>query len=336
MTALDRVAVTGAAGFIGSHLCEELLDIGSEVVGVDDLSYGSLRNLDSCLREPSFTFVRMDCTERHSLRTVVRNCSSLVHLAGRKIPRYGDAAAMLKANVAGFGAVCEAAVEAGTELCIASSSDVYGMARPPLAEDSALVLGPSTTRRWAYAVSKLYGEHLALSLSQEANLRVRVLRLFGCYGPRNHPSWWGGPQAAFIEALLDGRPMEIHGNGRQVRSFTYVSDAVKGIVNALRLPAARGEIINIGNPTAGTILDLAKLVQATVGVAPPLRVRFVPYDTFPGRYQDVRLRIPEITKARKLLGFEAHVDLADGIRRTVEWHRSQRLSSPMRTNLPSA
>jgi UDP-glucose 4-epimerase len=146
----------------------------------------------------------------------------------------------------------------------------------------------------------------------------------GSYGPRNPPSWWGGPQAAFIEALLDGKPMDIHGDGCQQRSFTYVSDTVDGILAALSTPALRGEVLNIGAAEPIRIIDLAALVQNLLRIAPPLRARFVAYESFPGRYQDVREREPDVEKARALLGFRARVSLTEGLKQTIEWHRENR------------
>jgi UDP-glucose 4-epimerase len=320
---MNRIGITGAAGFIGSHLCDRLLGDGYEVVGVDDLSMGSLENL-GCLNNRNFALEVFDCTRRRDLRAAFRGCDAIVHLAAQKIPRYGNALFTLESNVGGLKAAATVALALDADLVIASTSDVYGNATPPFAEDDDIVLGPPTTRRWAYAVSKLYDEHVVLALAEERDLKVSILRFFGSYGPRNHPSWWGGPQAAFIERLLEGELMEIHGDGQQIRTFTYVSDTVDGIVRALRAPEARGEVINIGGNQPTTILELAELVQSTLGLPQPLRARLVPYETLPGNYQDVRRRIPDGTKAKRLLGFEASVSLADGLAETVAWHRELR------------
>jgi UDP-glucose 4-epimerase len=321
---MRRIGVTGAAGFLGSHVSDRLLDDGFEVVGVDDLSRGSLQNLERALDHPSFRFETMDCARRRELRAAFDGCDAIVHLAAQKIPRYGGALHTLEANVAGVNAAASVALALDADLVVASTSDVYGHGTAPFGEDDNLVLGPSTSRRWAYAVSKLFDEHVCLALAEERGLRVTILRFFGSYGPRNHPSWWGGPQAAFFEALLDGETIEIHGDGRQTRTFTYVDDTVDGIVRALSTPAARGEVVNIGGDKPTTILELAEQVQSTLGIPLPLRARFVPYELLPGRYQDVRHRVPDTTKAKVLLGFEAHVALADGLIATAEWHRARR------------
>ncbi len=321
---MKRVGITGAAGFIGSHLTDRLLQDGIEVIGVDDLSRGSLANLDRALPHPGFRFERMDCTRRRDLRAAFDGCDAIVHLAAQKIPRYGGALMTLEANVAGVNAAASVALSLDADLVMASTSDVYGNATPPFAEDDNLVIGPSTSRRWAYAVSKLYDEHVCLALAEERDLKVTIVRLFGSYGPRNHPSWWGGPQSAFIEVLLDGGTMEIHGDGQQIRTFTYIGDTIEGFVRVLETPEARGEILNIGGNRPTTILELAGLVQDAMGLPQPLRATFVPYETLPGKYQDVRKRIPDTRKAEKLIGFKASVSIEDGLEDTVAWHRLRR------------
>jgi UDP-glucose 4-epimerase len=321
---VKRVGVTGAAGFIGSHLCDRLLDEGYEVVGVDDLSYGSMGNLTSALEHPKFEFHLLDCTRRRELRAAFDGCDSIAHLAAKKIPRFGGTLSTLEVNVGGVNAAGAVALSLDADLIVTSTSDVYGMATPPFREDGELTLGPPTTKRWAYAVSKMYDEHVSLALAEERGLKVTILRLFNAYGPQNHLSWWGGPLVTFIEALLDGEPMEIHGDGLQTRSFTYVTDTVDGFVRALRTPEARGEVVNIGGTECISILDVARRVQEQMGIPQPLRATFLPYEALPGNYQDVRDRTPDTTKARALLGFEAKVSFDEGLAQTIEWHRDQR------------
>ena len=162
------------------------------------------------------------------------------------------------------------------------------------------MLGPPTSKRWSYAVSKLYDEHLALALAEERGLkRRRSLRLFNAYGPRNHLSWWGGPLVTFIEALLDGEQMEIHGDGHQTRTFTYVSDTVDGFVRALRTPKARGEVINVGGTQTISILELAeKGAGATWRSRGPLRAKFIPYETSPATTRTSAIACPTRRRRR--------------------------------------
>jgi UDP-glucose 4-epimerase len=318
------VGITGAAGYIGSHLTDRLLAEGMSVVGVDDFSHGTLMNLEGALGSPRFRFEKLDCTRRRPLRAAFDGCDTIVHLAAQKIPRYGGALMTLQANVAGVNAAAHAALSLDADLIVASTSDVYGNGKAPFAEDGVSVLGPPTTRRWAYAVSKLYDEHVCLALAEERGLKVTILRFFGSYGPRNHPSWWGGPQAAFAEVLLDGGVMEIHGDGTQIRTFTYIDDTVEGIYRSIVTPEARGEILNVGGEHPTRIIDLAEAIQRALDIPMPLRAKIVPYEALPGNYQDVLERIPDTTKAKRILGFTAQVELEEGLARTMEWHVARR------------
>jgi UDP-glucose 4-epimerase len=319
MTVPQTIGVTGAAGFIGSHLTERLLGEGRTVIGVDDLSHGSLMNIAEWINHPDFHFRQFDCRDAPRLRREFADCDVIVHLAAEKIPRYGGALKTLQANVDGANAVYDAGLALDARVVVASTSDVYGNATPPFSEETHLTLGPPTTRRWAYAVSKLFDEHVALALREEQGLNVTILRLFGSYGPRNHPSWWGGPQAAFMERLLDGEFMEIHGDGRQVRTFTYVTDTIDGFVRTIDTPETDGEIINIGGEEPTTIFRLAQEVQNALGIAGPLRATFLPYERI-----GVRCRIPDGEKASRLLGFRATVGLTEGLLKTAAWHQERR------------
>jgi nucleoside-diphosphate-sugar epimerase len=252
------------------------------------------------------------------------HCDAIAHMAALKIPRYGGALKTLHVNVDGSHVALELGREIGAHVILASTSDVYGQATPPFAEDDPIVLGPPQTRRWSYAASKYYDEHLALRMAEEEGLKVTILRFFNAYGARNHPSWWGGPLSVFFEDLLDGRDMELHGDGRQTRSFTYVSDTVDGVVRALARPETSGEVINIGNDQPIAIVDLAQKVQEAVGIEGPLRAKIVPLESIGGNYQDVRHRVPDLSKARRLLGFEPQVSLAEGLQKTLAWHLALR------------
>jgi UDP-glucose 4-epimerase len=321
---MKKIGVTGAAGFVGSHLCERLLAEDYEVVGVDDMSYGSMANLQPFLHHSGFKFDVLDCTQRRPLRAAFNGCDAIMHLAAKKIPRYGGTLSTLEVNVTGVNAACSVALALDADVIVTSTSDVYGDGTPPYREDGQLVIGPPTSKRWAYAVSKMYDEHHALALADERDLKVTILRLFNVYGPRNHRSWWGGPITAFTETLLDGGIMELHGDGRQVRSFTYVTDTVDGFVRALDTPAGYGEILNVGGDEPITIVRLATAVQEALGISGPLRAKLLPYERIGGRYQDVRCRIPDTEKAARILGFNASVGLDEGLRASVAWHLEMR------------
>lgn len=326
MATRKKVLVTGAAGFLGSHLCDALLSHGHEVVGVDDLSHGNRDNLAEAGQNPNFSFHVVDIADSAKLRAVSKEVEVFAHLAAFKIPRYGNRLQTLRVNSEGILNILEMAAEQKAKFVFTSTSDVYGRnPAVPFSETSESVLGPSTVARWAYAGSKLFDEHLAWGFSEAHGVPVTILRIFGSYGPRQHLSWWGGPQSVFIDSILNSETIPIHGDGLQTRSFTYVVDTVAGILAALESSAANNQIINIGSTHEIRIVDLAKLIHRLSGTAEPLRLEFVPYKKISGQdYEDVRRRIPDVGKAERLLGFKANISLEEGLVRTIAWQRAVR------------
>jgi len=318
-----QIAITGCAGFLGSHLTDALLERGYRVVGIDNLSMGKVANIAHNLSNPNFRFFRTDVRDFATLREQVGSSDAIVHLAAYKIPRYGKAIDTLLINSQGCRNVLEIAKETKCKVILASTSDVYGKnPEVPFHEECDLVIGPSTIPRWSYAVSKLFDEHLGLAYQEAYNFPVVILRFFGSYGPRHHLSWWGGPQSVFITQILRNEPVTIHGDGRQKRSFTYVSDTIEGIVAAIESERANGQIFNIGSTQEISILDLAKLIKRLCNTRNRLKIKFVPYSSFSGgRYEDVRRRLPDISKARDVLGVEPKVSLKEGLKITIAWQR---------------
>ena len=320
----QTVVVTGAAGFIGSNLSAELLRRGYTVRGVDNLSQGSELNVAALLTNPSFTLSRVDIRDAPALDRACEGASVIVHLAAYKIPRYSDALDTLTINATGTMNVAEAARRQGARLVAASTSDVYGKnAALPFHEDSDLVIGPPTVRRWAYAISKMYTEQLLMAVHERYGIDVVLLRFFGGYGPNQHRSWWGGPQAVFIDKALDDEPCEIHGDGQQTRSFTYISDHVDGIVRTIENPAAANKVFNIGSTREVTIEHLARVIWRLVRGDEQPKLAFLPYETF-GRYEDVRRRVPDLSLAASLLGYQPRVDLETGLATTIRWQVERR------------
>jgi UDP-glucose 4-epimerase len=321
---MKTVLITGAAGFLGSHLADEMLRRGYRVIGYDNLSHGSLRNLGLARLNPNFTFHQGDVCDLEALRKAAAcQLDIVIHLAAFKIPRYGKATETLLTNSHGTLSALNLTVEHGAKFVITSTSDVYGKnPQLPFSEESDLVLGPSTVSRWAYAASKIFDEHLVLAMSEEKGIPATVIRIFGSYGPRQHLSWWGGPQSVFIDAVLRNQTIPIHGDGLQTRSFTYVSDTVWGIAAVAEADGLDREIVNIGSNVEITILELAHQVHRLCDVPWPLEVRMLPYDEIAARkYEDVRRRVPDITKAKRTIGFHAKVTLEEGLRKTIEWQR---------------
>jgi UDP-glucose 4-epimerase len=322
---MPEIVITGGAGFIGSNLTIRLVNAGNRVIVVDNLSFGSLSNLDSVINDPDLKFIKADICRPGVLENACREADVIVHLAAYKIPRYGNALKTLNINNDGTKFVLEQAAKYRLKAVIASTSDVYGKnAGPPFKETDDLVLGPPHIRRWAYAVSKAFDEQLALAFYNERELPVVLLRFFGSYGPHNHRSWWGGPQAVFIEQALKNEPLTVHGDGRQTRSFCYVSDTVEGIVKAIESREAVGKIINVGSDEEIDINSLAQKIIKLTGSKS--EIEYVPYKRLGGDYEDVRRRFPDLTRARQILDFEPKVPLNEGLGITIQWQKKMMLA----------
>lgn len=323
---VQKILLTGVAGFLGSNLLDRLIEAGHSVVGIDNLSYGRMENIEEHLENERFTFLQKDMTDQDTFESLPDNFDCIVHLAAYKIPRYGKALETLQINYRGTENVLEFAARTGSKCVLASTSDVYGR-NPDLPfseEHSNCVIGSSKSPRWAYAVSKLFDEHLALAYQDTHGFPVVLLRFFGSYGPKQHLSWWGGPPPVFIDAVLNDKTIPIHGDGQQTRSFTFVSDTVNGIFHSIFNPKANGEIINIGSTHEITILELAQTIKRLSDTPGELKVEFVPYESFVSgkKYEDVMRRVPDPSFCKELLGVEAEVGLEEGLRRTIEWQRS--------------
>ncbi len=327
-----KMLVTGVAGFLGSNLLKKLLLNGHKVVGIDNFSMGRMENISESNDHEHFLLIKNDILYQSTFDSLDEDFDVIIHLAAFKIPRYGNAVATLQTNSKGCENVLEFARKISCKCVLASTSDVYGMSPDlPFVEDGNCVIGNSKVPRWAYAVSKLFDEHLALAYMEDYNFPVVLLRFFGSYGPNQHLSWWGGPQSVFIDCILNNKPIPIHGDGTQTRTFTYVDDTVAGIYAAAMMPEANGEIFNIGANKEITILELANLLIKISNGTSGSKITMIPYDQISkGRkYQDVMRRVPDTTKAERMLGVKAKTTLEDGMRTTFEWQKNvyQRLNA---------
>jgi UDP-glucose 4-epimerase len=321
---MARIIVTGAAGFIGSNLSKRLLAEGHQVIGIDNLSFGNTGNLKDCLTSRAFSFIEADIRRCATLDAV--HGDVVVHLASQKIPRYTNALVTLDDNAVMTECVVEKCLKDRIKLVFASTSDIYGKnPEVPYHEQSNIVLGPTTVKRWAYALSKIHSEHYIIAQQAEHGLEYTIMRFFGSYGPNQNRTWWGGPQAVFIQNILEGKPLELHGDGCQTRTFTYVDDTVEGIVKCIFKAEASNEIFNIANHANEEIAikDLAVLIWKLMkGPAGKPDIMYIPYETF-GQYEDVRRRVPDIKKIVDRLGFNPGFSLEEGLARTVAWQISR-------------
>ncbi|MDD2890292.1 MAG: GDP-mannose 4,6-dehydratase [bacterium] len=319
----NKIVITGGAGFIGSHLGDALLSNRYEVVAVDNLSMGKIENIKHNLVNPDFRFEKVDIRDIESLKKVCKDANIIVHLAAYKIPRYGNAVETLLVNGEGGVNVFKVAKEFNCKVVLASTSDVYGKSEESFfQEDGNLIMGPSYIPRWSYAVSKLFEEHLAYAYQDAYNIPVNIIRIFECYGPRYHLSWWGGPIPVFISAILSNKEVEIHNDGKQTRCFIYISDLVDGIISIIEKDKLSGEIFNLGTKEEISILDLVYLIKDLSGSVDMPKIKFVPYSSFSNKkYEDIKKRTPDITKAGNLLKFAPKMSLREGLLKTIDWQR---------------
>jgi UDP-glucose 4-epimerase len=312
------IVITGGAGFIGTTLGRRLVD-DNAVVAVDNLHRDALTGTELA-GHPNFRFVEADVLDADAVRELVVGATHVVHaaaIAGVDTVLESPVRTM-RVNLIGTYNVLEAVVTTlGTveRFVDFSTSEVFGTHAVNVQEGHVTTTGSVGEARWTYAVSKLAGEHMAHAYHDELGLPTATVRPFNVYGPGQIG---GGAIRAFIEAALDGRDLEIHGDGSQIRAWCYVDDMVEGLLLALEHPAAVGHTFNIGNARSTvTIFDLATRVKRLTGC--PGEIVFRPL-----HYQDVEIRIPNVEKARELLGFTAKVDLDEGLARTIEWYRAQR------------
>ena len=319
---MASIIVIGCAGFVGSNLSVRLISEGHCVMGIDNLSYGNLKNIKSLESNQNFKFFESDVRDYKSLQ----HCKGeiLVHLASQKIPRYSSAFVTLEDNLLMLKNAIRKCNEDKIKLVFASTSDVYGKnINLPYHEESDLNLGPTTVKRWAYALSKIYGEHLIIANHAEYGLEYTIMRFFGSYGPNQNTTWWGGPQAVFIQNILEGKPLELHGDGTQTRTFTYVDDTVEGVVKCMFHPAAKNEIFNVANnPTEEiAIRNLAEMIWKLMkGDHSVPHINMIPYETF-GKYEDVMRRVPSIEKIKSLLNYKPRFSLKQGLKLTIDWQK---------------
>jgi UDP-glucose 4-epimerase len=312
-----RILVTGGAGFIGTTLARRLVD-DNDIVALDNLHRDAATGTD-LLEHPRYTLVHGDVLDAEAVRAAAEGATHVVHaaaIAGVDTVLESPVRTM-RVNLIGTYNVLEAAIALpGLERFVDfSTSEVFGTHAINVEEGHVTTTGSVGEARWTYAVSKLAGEHMAHAYHDELGLPTATVRPFNVFGPGQIG---GGAIRAFIEAALAGRDLEIHGDGSQIRAWCYVDDMVEGLLLALERPEAVGQTFNIGNARSTvTIYDLAQRVKRLTGC--PGEIVFKPL-----HYTDVEIRIPNVKKARELLGFEAQVDLDEGLARTIAWYRARK------------
>ena len=324
-----RALITGGAGFIGSHLAEALLHQGDEVVVLDDLSTGKLENIAHLTAWPRFSYTVGSVTNERLVANLIDQCDVVFHLAAAVGVRLVVNAPVhtIETNVHGTETVLRQAARGKKLVVVASTSEVYGKSTVfPFREDADLVLGQPTKPRWGYAASKLLDEFLALAYWQEQQVPVIVVRFFNTVGPRQC-SRYGMVIPNFVRQALAGKPLTVHGTGLQTRSFTWVGDVVWALLALVAEPRSVGQVFNIGNGAEVSIRQLASMVVALTGSESD--IRFVPYyEVFGHNFEDMSRRVPDISKIRRLVGYEPTVQLKQMLERVIEYWRPELSTVP--------
>ena len=318
-----RTLITGGAGFIGSHLARALLEAGHEVFVLDNLSTGSIDNIEPLKSHPGFDYAIDTITNEPVLAEHIDRSDVVFHLAAAVGVQLivEEPVHTIETNVNGTEAVLRHAVKKRKLVVIASTSEVYGKSTAiPFHEDTELVLGSTRQHRWAYACSKAIDEFLALAYWKERQLPVIIVRLFNTVGPRQ-TGRYGMVIPNFVQQALAHKPITVFGTGTQSRSFGYVGDVVRGILALVDEPKAVGEVFNLGNDGEISIQDLALLVKTMA--ASRSDIVNVPYEeAYESGFEDMPRRVPDLSKARALVGYAPQVQLEELLKKVLEPHRT--------------
>jgi nucleoside-diphosphate-sugar epimerase len=324
---MGKILVTGGAGFIGSHLCEALLERGDEVWVIDDLSTGRYENIRHLRANPFFHLTVGSILDVPTLTPLVDNADLVFHLAAvvgvQKIIEVP--VDTIEINILGSHNVLNLAARYNKLCLLASTSEVYGKStRYPFREDDDSVYGPTTKSRWSYACSKAVDEFLALAYHNARGLPVIIARLFNTTGPRQ-TGRYGMVLPRFVDQALHGEPITVFGSGNQSRCFADVSDTVRGLLLLVEHPEAVGQVFNIGNPEEISIYNLAQEVKRLTESRS--EIRLIPYDdAYQPGFEDMERRVPSIEKISRLVGYKPRIPLREIIQRVIESKRQVRES----------
>ena len=320
-----KILITGGAGFIGSHLVERLLEHGEEVYVIDDLSSGSLKNVEHLQNNPQFHLVVDTVLNEAVMNELVFKCEHIYHMAAvvgvKQI--MNRPVETLETNVKGTEMVLRLANRHKQKVLIASTSEVYGKVMDGdncslLTENTDRLMGTTSKRRWAYACSKALDEFLALAYFEEKKLPVVVARLFNTVGPRQ-TGQYGMVVPNFVQKAIIGKPIVVHDDGSQSRTFIHISDAVDALIGLMAEPSAVGQVVNVGSTEEVTIKELALMVREIARSSSD--IEYISYEKAYGPgFEDMKRRCPDISKIRELIGFQPKVSLRGIIQSVIDYY----------------
>ena len=317
----DVVMVTGAAGFVGSHLIERLLALGHVVHGLDLAPLEAARNLEAVKDHPNLHYVQGDIRDAGTIRAFFRpEAGTLYHLASVVgVRRYmEDPLSLIDIAIIGTRNLIALCAEHGVRILFTSTSEVYGRnPAVPWAEDGDRVLGATSVDRWSYAASKGVCEQMLYGVHRKTGLPFSIVRFFNVYGPRQTPIY---VVSQTVQRVLNGERPDLYDGGTQTRCLTYVEDAIEGTIRAATMPEAVGEVFNIGNSVENTMAEVVAMALEAAGSD----LEPIPVDTrekYGAVYEDIGRRVPDVRKAERLLGWKATTPAREGVAKTVAWAR---------------
>ncbi len=317
-----RYLVTGGAGFIGSHLCEALLGDGHEVTILDDFSTGRHQNIRQLEENPKLKVIYASVLEQDVARDCVRDADRVFHLASAVGVQLiiDEPVKTIETIVEGTATLLAAAARYRKPVLLTSTSEVYGKSKKmPLAEDDDTVIGAPKFRRWSYAASKALDEFLALAHWHHARLPVVIVRLFNTVGPRQ-TGRYGMVIPRLVRQALAGEPLGVYGDGTQTRCFCHVYDAVGALIRLMDEPAARGEVVNVGNDREVSINELAELIRSLVGSTST--IRHISYrQAYGSGFEDMPRRVPDLGKVQKLIQYQPRRSLEETLQDVIQYEK---------------
>ena len=321
-----KILITGGAGFIGSHLADRLLEMGEEVYAIDDLSSGSLRNVEHLQHNQRFRLVVDTILHEALMDELTSKCEHIYHMAAvvgvKQI--MNRPVETLETNVKGTEIVLRSANQYKKKVLIASTSEVYGKVMDGnncllLSEDTDRLMGSTSKRRWAYACSKALDEFLALAYFEEKKLPVVIARLFNTVGPRQ-TGQYGMVIPNFVQKALIDKPIVVHDDGTQSRTFIHISDAVEALIGLMAEPRAVGQVVNVGTNEEIAIKELALMVKEMSGSESD--IEYISYEKAYGPgFEDMKHRCPDIARIKELIGFQPKVDLRGIIQSVIDYYK---------------
>ena len=319
-----KVLVTGGAGFIGSHLAERLLKDGNRVVVVDNLSTGSIENIESFKNEADFKFVEGDIRDAELMETLVERSETVYHLAAAVgVKLIADRPVhTIETNISGTEVVLDAVNKFNKSVFIASSSEIYGKNEAvPFREDDDIVLGNTGVPRWSYACSKAIDEFLALAFHQQYKLRAVIGRFFNTVGPRQ-TGQYGMVVPRFVQWALKGEPVSIYGTGQQMRCFCYIEDVVDAVIGLMNSEQTAGNVYNIGSTEEVSIESLAdKIIEMTGSKS---KKEYVAYEEAYGMpMEDMMRRVPSLERIKKAIGWEPKTSLTETLQAIIDSEKAK-------------